>query len=334
MFTLTVKSIRANKARFLLTGLAVLLGVAFMAGTFVLTDTIKRSYDGVSANVYRGTDAVVRSSRATVSPDQGGPTTRGTVSAATLDAVRAVPGVQSAEAQQLGIAVVVGRDGRLLDANPNRSIPLALAWQETPELNPMTIVDGRAPSADDEIVIDRDSATTGHLHVGDRVHVVSQVGSREYRIAGVATYGGAASAAGAQVVAFTPKTAAEVIGTPGRYNAIQVVAAPGTSETKLVAGLRTALHEPDVEVITGAQASAEAKKALGASLGFVSMFLMSFAIVALLVGSFVIFNTFSITVAQRTRETALLRAIGARRRQVMRAVRLEALLIGLFASTA
>src|SRR3954468_379500 len=119
MFTLTVKSIRANKARFLLTGLAVLLGVAFMAGTFVLTDTIKRSYGGVSANVYRGTDAVVRSSRSTASGDQGGPTTRGTVSAATLDAVRAVPGVQSAEAQQLGIAVVVGRDGRLLDAHPH-----------------------------------------------------------------------------------------------------------------------------------------------------------------------------------------------------------------------
>src|SRR3954449_5204776 len=106
MFTLTVKSIRANKARFFLTGLAVLLGVAFMAGTFVLTDTIKRSYDGVSASVYSGTDAVVRSSRSNDSADQGAATPRGTVSAATPDAVRAVPGVHAAEAQQLGIAVV------------------------------------------------------------------------------------------------------------------------------------------------------------------------------------------------------------------------------------
>src|SRR3954462_11609055 len=120
MFSLTVKSIRANKARFLRPGLAVLLGVAFMAGTFVLTDTIKRSYDGVSANVYRGTDAVVRSARSTVSGDQGGATTRGRFGAPPLAAARAVPGVRAAEAQQLGIAVVVGRDGRLLDANPDR----------------------------------------------------------------------------------------------------------------------------------------------------------------------------------------------------------------------
>jgi putative ABC transport system permease protein len=331
MFSLTIKSILANKARFLLTSIAVLLGVAFMAGTFVLTDTIKKSYDDIASNVYRSTDAVVRSARDTKSTNQG-VDTRGTISASMLETVRAVPGVGAAEAQQLGIAVVVGHDGALLDANRNRSIPVALAWQETPALNPMELVSGHAPRAPDEIVIDRASSEKGHFVLGETVHVVSQVGSREYRIAGIATYGGADSAAGAQVIAFAPDAASEVIGTPGRYSAIQVVAAPGVSQEQLVANLHSAIHDPDTEVITGHQATEEARAATGTALQFVNIFLMTFALVALVVGSFVIYNTFSITVAQRTKDTALLRAIGAKRRQVMRAVRFEALFTGVFAS--
>src|SRR5215471_3774468 len=218
MFALTVKSIGANKARFILTSLAVLLGVAFMAGTFVLTDTIKKSYDQVSASVYHSTDAVVRSAQVVDSGGQGAKT-RGTISASMLATVRSVNGVQAAEPQQLGVAVVVGHDGRLLDANRNRSVPLALGWQDTPALNPMELVSGHAPRAPDEIVIDRASANKGHFTLGETVHVISAVGSRQYRIAGIATYGGAANAAGAQVVAFTPETASQVIGTPGRYSA-------------------------------------------------------------------------------------------------------------------
>ena len=134
------------------------------------------------------------------------------------------------------------------------------------------------------------------------------------------------------MIAFAPATASEVIGTPGRFSAIQVVAMPGVSQQQLVSNLRTALHDPQLEVITGAQATQEAQETTATSLQFVDMFLMVFAIVALVVGSFVIYNTFSITVAQRTKETALLRAIGARRRQVMRSIRFEALFIGVFAS--
>jgi putative ABC transport system permease protein len=333
MFALTVKSIRANKARFILTSLAVLLGVAFMAGTFVLTDTIKKSYDQISTSVYHSTDAVVRSAQVVNSGGQGAKT-RGTISASTLATVRAVKGVQAAEPQQLGVAVVVGRDGKLLDANPNASVPLALGWQDTPALNPMRLVSGHGPRAPDEIVIDRASAKKGHFGVGDTVRVVSPAGSHLYRIAGIATYGGADNAAGAQVVAFTQQTASWVIGTPGRYSAIEVVAAPGYSQQQVAANIRAAIHQPGTQVITGAQAVAEARRDTGTSLQFVNMFLLTFAIVALVVGSFVIYNTFTITVAQRTKETALLRAIGAKRRQVMRSIRLEALLTGIFASTA
>ena len=330
MFSLVLNSIRANKVRFFLTGVAVMLGVAFMAGTLVLTDTIKRSYDDVAANVYKSSDAVVRSGRHVDAGDQG--EDRGTVSAATLDRVRAVPGVATAEAQQLGIAMVVGHDGDLLDANRERAIPIAMAWPSTPALNPLEIASGHGPRAPDEVVIDRASAKRGDFHVGETVRIISQIGTRPYRLAGIATYGGHDSAAGAQVVAFTPATAATTLGAPGRYTAVEVIAEPGVSQAELAASLRTALPERDVEVLTGAEATREAEKSAGKTMQFMNMFLMTFAVVALVVGSFVIYNTFSITVAQRTKETALLRAIGAKRTQVTRSVMVEALFTGIFAS--
>src|SRR4051794_7854490 len=228
MSSLTIKSIRANKARFFLTSIAIVLGVAFMAGTLVLTDTIKKSYDDVAANVYKSADAVVRSGRHVDAGDQGDQ--RGTVDAATLDRIRSVPGVQTAEPQQLGVAVVVGHDGDLLDASRDRAIPIAMAWQSTPALNPLELVSGHAPRAPDEIVIDRASARTGKFHLGETVPVISPVGTRPYRLAGVATYGSTDDAAGAQVVAFTPATAATVLGQTGRYTAVEVIAAPGVSQ--------------------------------------------------------------------------------------------------------
>ncbi len=330
MFALVLNSIRANKARFLLTGVAVMLGVAFMAGTLVLTDTIKKSYDDVAANVYKSADAVVRSGRHVDAGDQGDQ--RGTVDAATLDRIRSVPGVRTAEPQQLGVAIVVGHDGDLLDASRERAIPIAMAWQSTRSLNPLELVSGHAPRAPDEIVIDRASQRTGGFHLGETVRVISQVGTKPYRLTGVATYGRTDDAAGAQVVAFTPATASTVLGEAGRYSAIEVVAAPGVSQHQLATAIRRAVPERDVEVLTGAQATEEAEKTAGKSFQFLNMFLLTFAVVALVVGSFVIYNTFSITVAQRTKETALVRAIGAKRKQVTRAVMVEAFLTGVVAS--
>src|SRR3954468_15117551 len=151
MFSLTLKSVRANKARFLLTSVAVILGVAFMAGTLVLTDTIKKSYDDVAINVYKHTDAVVRSD-SHLQGNNDKTAVRGTVDAKVLDTVRGVKGVKAAEAQQIGIAVVVGKDGKLLDANTERGVPVALGWQNTPALNPMELVSGHAPRAPGDVV--------------------------------------------------------------------------------------------------------------------------------------------------------------------------------------
>jgi putative ABC transport system permease protein len=196
----------------------------------------------------------------------------------------------------------------------------------------MTVVEGHAPTSADEVVIDRATARAGHFAVGETVRVLGPSGAGDNRLAGVVTYGGADDAVGAQVVAFAPETAATVFGTPGRYSAIQVRAQDGLSESELASRVHRALHDPSLDVITGATAAEEARDASGASLQFMNSFLMMFAVVALVVGSFVIYNAFSITVAQRTRETALLRAIGAKRRQVKRAVKIEALCTGLFAS--
>jgi putative ABC transport system permease protein len=168
--------------------------------------------------------------------------------------------------------------------------------------------------------------------VGETVQVISQVGTKRYRLAGVATYGRGDDAAGAQVVAFTPETASTVLGEAGRYSAVEVVAAAGVSQQQLATAIRRAVPDRDIEVLTGSQATKEAEKAAGKSFQFLNMFLLTFAVVALVVGSFVIYNTFSITVAQRTKETALVRAIGAKRKQVTRAVMAEAFLTGVVAS--
>ena len=187
MFSLTLKTIRAKKARFVLTAVAVMLGVAFMAGTLVLTDTIKQTYNDLAGQVYKDTDAVVRSAN-TVESD--GSTTRGTVDAGVLEQVRNTPGVAAAEPQVLGVALVVGHDGELLDSSRNRAIPIGMAWQDDSRTNPMHLVDGTAPVAGNEIVIDRTSADKGHFAVGDTIRVLGQSGSAEYRLAGIATYAG------------------------------------------------------------------------------------------------------------------------------------------------
>jgi putative ABC transport system permease protein len=329
MFSLTLKTISDKKARFVFTAVAVMLGVAFMAGTLVLTDTIKQTYDDLAGQVYADTDAVVRSASTVEAENK---TTRGTIDATVLEEVRAVPGVEAAEPQVLGVALIVGRDGELLDSSRNRAVPIGMGWQHDERANPMEIVDGAAPVAANEIVIDRASADAGEFSVGDTVRVVGKTGSAEYTLAGVATYAGRDDAAGAQVVAFAPETAATVLGEPGAFDAIHVVAAPGVSQAEVAARVTSEIANPGVEVLTGVAAVEDARAASGSQLSFLNTFLMTFAIVALLVGSFVIYNTFSITVAQRTKETALLRAIGAKRKQVLRSVMFESIITGLFAS--
>ena len=260
MWKLTISSIRAQKARFFLTSFAVILGVAFMAGTLVLTDTIKQSYDDLAGSVFQHTDAVVQSAHSV--KDAQGKDVRGSVDAAVVSRVASAPGVAVAEPQVTGVAMVVGKDGDLLESNPNRPVPIAFGWQSDSRLNPMQLVHGHAP-AKSEVVIDVASARTGKFAVGDRVTVVDKAGSQQYTLAGIAKYSGKDDAVGAQVVAFAPETAAAVLGQPGRFNAVGVVAAPGVSQSEVAANIRATVHSSSVEVLTGAEAIAQAREVVG-----------------------------------------------------------------------
>jgi putative ABC transport system permease protein len=335
MFRLTLQTVRARKARFMLTAIAVVLGVAFMAGTLVLTDTINKAYDGIAATKFASTDVVVQSDH-TVDASNGQGTERGTVPASVVDTVRRVDGVTAAEGVVDGSARLVGRDGKLVDANMQQATPIGMAWPADPGLNPLHLVAGHAPVTAGEIVIDRASARDAKYAPGDTAGVVTDAGSAEYTVAGVATYGSDDDAGGAGVVAFTPATAASVLGEPGRIDSVRAVGAAGVSQTELAARVRAALaatsQSSGVEVITGHAAIADARDAAHEGMSFMSTFLLMFAVVALVVGGFVIFNAFSITVAQRTQETAMLRAIGSSRKQVLRMVVAEAAIVGVVAS--
>jgi len=330
MLHTTWKGLLGHKFRFVATALAVTLGVAFMAGTLVLTDTIRTTFDNLFANVYQGTDAVVRAKAAFEGPPGAG-TQRGRVDAALVDTVRRVDGVAAAEGDVGGYARLIGKDGTAL-GNPATGAPtLGLSWTENTALNTFTIVEGAAPRRDDEVVIDRKSARDGSLNVGDTTTVLVTGPPQRVRIAGIARFGDADSPGGATIVAFKRAVAQRLIGQPGKYDSVSVLAASGVSQGELAHRLSGVLP-PGTEALTGAQITAETQSEMAKGFSFFNTFMLIFAVIALLVGGFMIFNTFSITVAQRTRENGLLRALGASRRQVLGSVILEALAVGVLAS--
>jgi putative ABC transport system permease protein len=332
MLKTTIAGLRARKLRVLTTSSAVLLGVAFMAGSLVLTDTIGKTFETMFADIYAGTDTYVRGKAAIT--DEMGDDARARLDPATLERIRAVDGVAVAEPSVQGYAQIVGKDGKAI-GNPNQGAPtFGGNWTADDGLNPFHIVEGRAPKTDDEVVIDKLSADRGQLRVGDTTTVLVKTGSETVRVVGITKFGELDSPGGASFVGFTEATAERVITAPGSYNGVSVVAADGVSQEEVRDRIAAALSssDVDVEVITGAALTEENQSDIKQGLSFFTTFMVTFAAVALFVGSFIIYNTFSILVAQRSRETALLRAIGASRRQVLGSILLEALVVGVVAS--
>jgi putative ABC transport system permease protein len=326
----TVKGLLAHKLRLAATALAVMLGVAFMAGTLVLTDTISRTFDDLFGDVFRDTDAVVRQQEAFTAPEGEGPQ-RGRIDASLVDTVAAVDGVALAEGSIQGYARLVAKDGEPI-GDPEMGAPTFGAnWSDSDELNPFTLAEGRAPRTDDEVVVDKKSADDGKLRVGDTTTVLVQGPPQQVRVVGIVKFGEADSPGGASFVLFTTPTAQRLVAQPGRFDSVSVVAAEGLSQREVADRIAPVLPA-GVEVVTGEQITKENQDEIKEGLSFFNVFMLVFAVVALLVGSFMIFNTFSITVAQRTRENALLRAIGASRRQVLASVLLEAVVVGVLAS--
>ncbi len=330
MLRTAFKSLLAHRTRLFATALAVTLGVSFMAGTLVLTDTVSKTFNGLFANVYSGTSAVVRA-KAAFNGVQNTGEQRGRVDASLVDSLRGVEGAAVVEGSSFGFARIIGKDGKAI-GNPSTGAPtFGGNWTDTKKLNPFSLIAGRPPAADSEIVIDKKSARDGNLAVGDTTTVLVQGPPQRVLITGIVRFGSSDSPGGASLALFTRAAAQTFVAEPGKFDAISLVAAPGVTQQQLVGNLQAVLPA-GVEAVTGTQVIQEAQTQINKMMGTFTTFMLVFAIVSLLVGSFMIFNAFSITVAQRTRENGLMRALGATRGQVLFSVLLEALGVGLVSS--
>jgi putative ABC transport system permease protein len=331
MLRTTLKSLLARKLRLVLSGLAVVLGVMFVSGAFVLTDTLSRSFDSLFSDAYATTDVGVSAKPKIDVAELEGEAVPTPFPAATLDRVRAVPGVAAATGSVTADgAQVIGSNGKVLTSFGPPQI--GLNWTGENEL--VQLRTGRGPTADTEVTINQAVATAAKLSVGDRVAVLTpHRPKQEFTVVGIFGYSGNRdSLGGVQEVAFTERVAQEsMVGQTGVYTQISVKAADGVDPAVLRDRVAAALGD-DYVVKTGEQLSADAAAGFDEALGFFNNILLGFAGVALFVGVFLILNTFSIIVAQRTRELALLRAIGAGRSQVIGSVLTEAVVIGLIAS--
>ncbi len=324
MFKLSLKNIWSRKGRLVLTALAVIAGTAFLAGVFVFTDTIKGSFDKLFANAYATTDAYVRS--ADVLESEFGEDIRANLDAGVLDVVAGVPGVASAQAGISGTAAITNADGKIIgvDGAPQ----FGDVWEEGPP-SPWTLAEGTGPSGDTEVVIDLAAAKKGDVKVGDTVSITTKNATRQFTVVGLAKFAGQDGASGATFAMFDLPTAQEfVLGEPGKISAVAAAGDGSKSQDELATAIRSAIGDDSVEVLTGAEITDESQSQAEEGLNFLTLFLSIFALIALFVGSFVIYNVFSISAAQRERENALLRAIGASRSQVTRAQFIEALVVG------
>ncbi|MFE2095034.1 ABC transporter permease [Streptomyces sp. NPDC059460] len=328
---LSVSSLRAHKRRFAGTFTAVLLGVSFLAGTLVMGDTLRAGFDTMFANAAGGTDAVVRSTNVvTVSGEGQG--TRQPVSTTLMKTIEQTPGVAAAAPDIQGAGQLIGADGKPIGGQGPPTV--AGNWIQDPKLNPYQLAEGRAPSRSGEVVINRGTADRGGLKIGDTT-VLRTPDPVRVTVVGLATFGGEDGMGQATYTGMTQADAEKYLTPkPGEASSIQVRAGPGTSQQELVDAL-TPVLPADTEAITGQASAAENQSMIsGAFLSLFTTLLLVFSGIVLLVATFSIHNTFAIVVAQRTRENALLRALGASRRQVLGSTLVEATAVGVLASAA
>ena len=325
MLRVALRGLLARKLRTALTTVAVVLGVAFVAATFIFTDTINASFKDLFERASKGVDVSVVAHQA-VEQDTGAQAS--TLPASLLERVRSTPGVEEAAGRIDSQVAIFRTDGKQIGGN---GAPTLLNSAAPERFDPFEYDAGRAPRDSGELVLNKATADKQDLAVGDRLTVVGRAPARTYRISGLATLGDVANLGGAAFVMLPLPEAQRVDGLRGRLNEIVVAAEEGTSPGALKARLRQELGR-GLEIRTGAEQADQQAKDIGEQLGFLTTALLVFAGVALLVGGFLIFNTFSVTVAQRAREFALLRTLGASRGQVLRSVVAETALIGVAAS--
>ncbi|GAC1338949.1 MAG: ABC transporter permease [Candidatus Dormibacteria bacterium] len=331
MLTATLRSLLGHKLRLALTAIAVVLGVAFVCGTFVLTDTLNATFDRIFANANAGVAVTVKGKPLAVGGDRG-EQQRSRLSQSTLDTVRAIDGVADAQGR-------VQREASVLDSKHEPvgtgAPSFGINWIANQTLSPYHLRSGTAPHGEGEVALDLATAGKAGVRVGDRVAIVPAGGGvRTFTVSGLFSFGSsgkANSTGGATFAAFETPVAQALLDARGQYDLIDVQSKPRVLDTALRDKINAALGGREV-VSTGADSARDASQQIEKALSFFGTFLLVFAVIALFVGCFIIVNTFSILVVQRSREFALLRALGATRRQVLASVLTEALITGLVAS--
>jgi putative ABC transport system permease protein len=326
MLLATVKGMLGNKLRLILTATSIALGVAFLAGTLMLTDSMQRAFDELFADASSGTDVTVRAETAV---ETQGATERPPLPSDLLAEVRQLPDVSAAEGSVEGYALLTDTDGKPIQ--PQGAPTIGASMPEPALLGEIDVRSGRAPEGPGEVAIDASSAEKGELAVGDSTRILFRNGPEEYTVVGIVGFGDADDLGGSTTAYFDLATAQQALGKEGVFDTIGIKAAEGTDDETLAASVDGALPT-GTEALTSQEVAEEASAAVKEGLAFLNVSLMAFAGIALFVGSFIIWNTFSMQVAQRTRELALMRAIGATRRQVMRTILAESVILGVVAS--
>ena len=336
MRKITIKGLLAHKLRLALTAISIILGVTFISGTYVLTDTLHNTFYGLIGTIYKNIDFQVRGV-AQFPTSNAANAVRDPLPDSLLSPILRVPGVEAADGGVSGYAQFVAPDGKPI-AN-NAEATLGISFDPDSKISELRIVKGRAPTSSRDVVMDAATAKKYHFSVGQQVRVLTDGPAHNFTISGIAQYGTANSLAGVTLAAFTLPTAQQIVDEVGQFDTINVVtqpgadkvAKPGVNTTQLQHAIAAALPK-NVEVVTGQTVQNEQTTSIDKALSFFSTALLVFALIALFVGGFTIFNTFSIIVGQRTRELALLRVVGAPRRQLFRSVLAEAAIVGTVSS--
>jgi putative ABC transport system permease protein len=328
MIRVALRGLFGRKLRTVLTALAVVLGVAMVSGTFVLTDSIDRAFDRIFTDVRQGSDAVV-SGESAFDLSEGSGATAPSFDESLLETVRGLPAVAAAEGSVDGEAQFIGDDGKAIVYGGAPNIGFSIAEGDSP-FNPLDLVEGDWP-AEGEVVVDAATADNEGFEVGQTVGVQGRGPLEELRISGIVRFGSVSTIGGATLAGFDLPTAQRVFEKEGELDEIAVAAAQGVSSEQLLAEIREVLPS-GTEVRTAEEQAATDAAETNEFITFLQGFLLAFGGIALFVGAFVIANSLSITIAQRTREFATLRTIGASRRQVLGSIVVEALVVGVAAS--
>jgi putative ABC transport system permease protein len=327
MITVALKGLLGRKLRAGLTAFAIVLGVAMISGSFVLTDTLGKTFDGIYNESYKATDAVISSEEAINTGD----TTREApaFSAAVLSKVESLPGVQLAQGTIEDQARLVDKDGNPIGKAGNGTA-VGVDPSADQSLNPLQLVEGTWPRAG-QVAIDKATAKKQHFELGETVGAFGDGPLQKYRVSGIVRFGSVDSLGSATITVFDLATAQQLFDKRGKLDLIRVQAREGVSDAELIRQINPVLSSTTQVKSAAAQASSDSKDTQ-AGMNVIKTFLIGFGGIALFVGAFVIANTLAITVAQRMRELATLRTLGASRRQVLGSVVLEAVVIGLIGS--